>query len=94
MTQPDQDMSYGNGAWVELLYQHGLPVVHVGLRSSSARAYAWLRDHHSPIFWAQEAWDPQQVVEALPEQPVFLVVDCSVLDPSLAPAVHHPEPGG
>ncbi|MEN9241259.1 MAG: arginase family protein [Thermostichus sp. DG_1_5_bins_95] len=94
MTQLDQDMSYSSASWVELLYQHRLPVVHVGLRSGSARAYEWLKTHHSSIFWAQDDWDPQQVVEALPDQPVFLVLDCNVLDPSLMEAVHHPEPGG
>ncbi|MEN9232261.1 MAG: arginase family protein [Thermostichus sp. DG02_5_bins_236] len=94
MTQPDQDMGYSSAAWVELLYQHKLPVVHVGLRSGSARAYEWLKNHHSPVFWAQDGWDPQQVVEALPDQPVFWVLDCNVLDPSLVEAVHHPEPGG
>lgn len=92
--QPDQDPGYSTNAWIERIYQYQLNTVHVGLRSTSQRAAHWLKEHQSPVFWAQSSWDPADVVAKLPSDPVFLAIDCSVLDPAVIPSVAQPEPGG
>jgi agmatinase len=94
LDQRQKDEGYGQTFWIEHLYQYKLASIHVGLRSSSSRALDWFQHHKTPVFWAQTNWDPEAVVAALPDLPVFLVIDSSVLDPSMIPTVTQPEPGG
>lgn len=96
---PSSDSGEGeNGGdlqgWLESVYRHELGCVQIGLRCCSARAFDWMQDHHTPVFWAQQPWTPAEVVASFPVQPVFLVIDSSVLDPAQVPTVPDPEPGG
>ncbi len=91
----DQEARYTPTAWVEQIYQAQLPITHVGLRSSTAKALQWIQAQQNPVFWAQREWTPIDVVASVPKQmPVFLALDLGVLDPSTIPAVPAPEPGG
>ncbi len=92
--QPDEDPGYSSAAWIERVYQYQIPVIHVGLRSATAQGFEWLRQHRSPVFWSQRQWDPSAIVASLPANPVFLVIDVSVLDPGMISSVPYPEPGG
>ncbi|GAB4211541.1 MAG: arginase family protein [Synechococcales cyanobacterium] len=86
------DPAYSSQSWVERLYQIPVPVIHIGLRSSSRRAWEMLP--HAHVFHAQASWHPEDVLAVLPDQPTFLAIDCNVLDPTLVPTVINPEPGG
>ncbi|MEN9204989.1 MAG: arginase family protein, partial [Thermostichales cyanobacterium DRC_bins_46] len=91
----DGDPQYNSQTWVERLYQLQIPVVHVGVRSSSKKAWDLLQQQAGQrLFHSHAPWQPQEVVAALPDQGVFLAIDCNVLDPTLIPTVLNPEPGG
>lgn len=72
-------------------------IVQVGTRNISWEEVAWLEKEQPDIniFWArnQAKWDLNEIVGGLSEN-VLVSIDMSVLDPSIMPAVHHPEPGG
>lgn len=90
----DEDPHLSSASWVERLYDAQIQVVYVGMRSSSATAWQWLQEHHSPVFWAQQEWQAHDVIQRLPACPIFLVIDANVLDPATVAAVAYPEPGG
>ncbi len=92
--QAEEDPGFSSAAWIEQVVKYQIPVVQVGLRSATYLGWQWLREHHHPVFWAGQDWDPADVVDAVPQQPVFLALDVSVLDPALVPTVPYPEPGG
>jgi agmatinase len=85
---------YATDAWVEQLYRYRIPVAHIGLRSCSAAAWEWFATHHALIFPAGQSWNLSAAIAALPHTPIFMVVDCSILDPSSIASVPQPEPGG
>ncbi len=94
----DGDPNYSSHTWVERLYQAGIPVVHVGIRSSSKKAWEFLTNpplRDTPaLFYSHAPWQPVDVLAALANGPIFLAIDCNVLDPALMPTVINPEPGG
>ncbi len=90
----DVEVSLSNNGWLESVYQHQLDCVQIGLRCCSPQALQWMSDHQTPVFWAQRDWSPTDVVDRFPPQPVFLVIDVSVLDPAQIGTVPDPEPGG
>jgi agmatinase len=96
----DGDPNYSSQTWVERLYQAGIPVVHVGIRSSSKKAWEFLHSAHPTLgdtpalFYSHAPWQPADVLAALADGSIFLAIDCNVLDPALMPTVINPEPGG
>jgi agmatinase len=75
-----------------------IPAVQVGIRSISADETRSL-DEGLPtkIFWAKDIWNSSEwideVVDSLTDN-VYLTIDISGLDPSIAPFTRTPEPGG
>ncbi len=73
------------------------PVVSVGVRSLSAEEYGRIQGEKLPIFLAHEYVTDQErharVLHRLGD-PVYITIDLDVFDPSVAPAVGTPEPGG
>ncbi len=92
--QAEEDPGFSSAAWIEQVVRYQIPVVHVGLRSTTQPGWKWLREENHPVFWAAQDWEPADVMEAVPQQPIFLALDVSVLDPALVPTVPYPEPGG
>ena len=73
------------------------PAVSVGVRSLSAEEYERIRREKLPVFFAHEYLTDQErrarVLHRLGD-PVYITIDLDVFDPSVAPAVGTPEPGG
>lgn len=75
------------------------PHVGVGVRSLSAEEAAYIRREGIPIVTARELERgqraPAEILEFLrPDKPVYITIDVDGFDPSEAPGVGTPEPGG
>lgn len=67
-------------------------LVQLGVRSGTREEWAFARGHCRWSHWALAL--PEMVLEELRAFPVYVSVDLDVLDPSAAPGVGNPEPGG
>jgi agmatinase len=75
------------------------PHVGIGIRSVSQEEAAFSRSENIPLFLARDlvrgACTVDDVLRAIhPERPVYLTIDLDCFDPSEAPGVGTPEPGG
>lgn len=91
---PELEGGWGDSGWLAQVYQYQLSCVQIGLRCCSSRAFQWMQDQQTPVFWAQTDWTPTDVTAILPAQSVFLAIDIGVLDPAHVSSVPKPEPGG
>ena len=66
-------------------------LVQVGIRSGTREEWEWGREKGT--FYAGRTVD-EKILAKLRGRPIYLTVDLDVLDPSVAPAVSTPEPGG
>ncbi len=77
----------------------GLPAVQLGVRAASKEEADAIRKHHWPVFTPammrgrRETAEVRKAIRGLPEE-VYLTFDLDGLDPSEAPGVGTPEPGG
>lgn len=77
----------------------GVPVLSVGIRTICKEEYEFLIKERHQVLWAREVKrDIRKVVEVIKEftqsGSVYLSLDADVFDPSVAPGVGTPEPGG
>ncbi|MBX6423852.1 agmatinase [Thermosulfurimonas sp. F29] len=78
----------------------GLEVVAVGVRTASREEYEFIRRGRGyRVFWAREVRKDfasflSRLEECLHEVPLYVTIDLDGLDPSEAPGVGTPEPGG
>jgi len=73
------------------------PVVSVGVRSLSSDEYNRIQREELPVFFAHDyLTDQDRLARVLYKlgDPVYITIDLDVFDPSVAPAVGTPEPGG
>ncbi|MBC8123396.1 MAG: arginase family protein [Gemmatimonadaceae bacterium] len=95
---------YGRHTLVSRLVERGIPVVQVGVRSLSREEVVRIAaPGQQQIFWDREfvthstaqGWDIGDVLAAIPQdRPLYLSIDLSGLDPAIAVASTHLEPGG
>lgn len=76
-----------------------VPVLSVGIRTICKEEYEFLMKERYQVLWAREVKrDIRRVVEMIKEftqsGSVYLSLDADVFDPSVAPGVGTPEPGG
>lgn len=88
---------YSHACTARRLWEQGVRLVLVGVRSASREEVEWAEREGVPLF----PWDPTLEGEALASavlarlgDPVYISLDLDVLDPSLMPAVGNPVPGG
>ena len=81
------------------VYEMGIPVLSVGIRSICKEEYEFITSENYPVIWARDfKANPElalnKIEEFVKEGEVYLSLDMDVLDPSIAPGVGTPEPGG
>ena len=73
-------------------YDLGAKLVQVGIRSTTKEIEEECREHRK-VFWGQNV-PVKDIIDALPEESIYITVDVDVFDPSVMPATGTPEPGG
>jgi len=81
------------------IYEEKLSTLSVGIRAVSQEEYEEARDLGLPVIYAYELKRDleaalKKIEDFVAKGPVYLTLDMDVLDPSLAPGVGTPEPGG
>jgi len=80
------------------VYELGVPFMSVGIRALSKEEYEEVKLNQLKVIFAYRLRDFDKVLEEieefLKEGRVYLTLDMDALDPSLAPGVGTPEPGG
>ncbi|RLG11894.1 agmatinase [Candidatus Pacearchaeota archaeon] len=93
------ETSINHATVMRRIYEMGFQFLSVGIRTICKEEYEFLKNSNIPIIWAQEfKLSPQEslakIEEFIKNSPVYLTLDIDVLDPSIAPGVGTPEPGG
>jgi len=80
------------------IYELGVPFMSVGIRALSKEEYEEVKAKHLKVIFAYRFKEFNKVLEEiedfLKEGRIYLTLDMDALDPSLAPGVGTPEPGG
>lgn len=81
------------------IHEMGIPFVSLGIRALSKEEYEEAKNRNIPVYFAHEVWNDfgrvlGELEEFLSDGLVYISLDMDVLDPSLAPGVGTPEPGG
>jgi len=102
-----QGSKYSHACVLRRVHELGVPSVSVGIRNISLEESRYIRKNRVPV-WTMDRirrssgtapiWSGGwigEVLDALPERdPVYLTFDLDGMDPSVAPGVGTPEPGG
>jgi agmatinase len=85
--------------WVELDSGNIKRVMLLGVRSTDEDEFAFMKDSGIPYFTANKIMDDLESVKKrlkdfVGDCPVYVSLDMDFFDPSIAPAVKYPEPGG
>lgn len=77
----------------------GVPILSIGIRTICKEEYEFVRLNNHPVLWARDVKnDVKKILEVLKKfvekGSVYLSLDADVFDPSVAPGVGTPEPGG
>ncbi|MBO8143265.1 MAG: agmatinase [Thermodesulfobacterium sp.] len=81
------------------IYEMGIPVLSVGVRTLCKEEYEFIKKVKFPVLWMKELkenWEEgiKKLENFVKEGEIYLSLDVDVFDPSLAPGVGTPEPGG
>ncbi len=84
---------------IRRVYEMGIPVLGVGVRTCSKEEWEFIRKQQINIIWAKDLKENfeenlAKIEEFIKDFPFYLSLDMDVFDPSLAPGVGTPEPGG
>ncbi len=93
----DCKQDYNGSAWNHSTVMHqvaelGVPVVVVGVRSYDEKELEHAQ--RLGVRWLGPDATAEEVTGLVGDAPLYLCVDCDVLDPGVAPGVANPEPGG
>ncbi len=85
---------FHHGTVMRRVYDLGIPITQVGIRSISEEEVKFLKKHPkaSNIFYAPKV-PTEQIISTLKED-VYISIDLDNFDPSFMPATGTPEPGG
>ncbi|MCS7200111.1 MAG: agmatinase [Thermodesulfobacteriaceae bacterium] len=84
---------------IRRIYEMGIPVLGIGIRTCSKEEWEFIIGENISLIGAQEFKEDiktalSKIKEFIKESPFYLSLDMDVFDPSLAPGVGTPEPGG
>ncbi len=94
-----QETPWSHACVMRRIWEMGLDIIPVGIRTASREEYFFLKDKNLRVFWAREIKHRfedtlKELEELLGEGPLYVTIDLDGLDPSEAPGVGTPEPGG
>jgi len=81
------------------IYEMGIPILSVGVRTLCKEEHEFVKKSNFSLLWMKdlrENWDKsvKKIEEFVKEGDIYLTLDMDVFDPSFAPGVGTPEPGG
>uniref|UniRef100_A0A7C4NYY1 Agmatinase n=1 Tax=Thermodesulfobacterium geofontis TaxID=1295609 RepID=A0A7C4NYY1_9BACT len=84
---------------IRRIYEIGIPILSVGVRTLCKEEYEFIREVNFSLLWMKdlrEKWEESlRIIEDfIKEGDIYLSLDMDVFDPSFAPGVGTPEPGG
>jgi agmatinase len=84
---------------IRRIYEMGIPILSVGVRTLCKEEYEFIKEVNFPLLWMKdlrENWEKSLriIEEFIKEGDIYLSLDMDVFDPSFAPGVGTPEPGG
>lgn len=84
---------------IRRIYEMGVPILGVGIRTCSKEEWEFIKSENIPIIWDKELKEDLEksltkIEEFIKDSPFYFSLDMDVFDPSLAPGVGTPEPGG
>lgn len=90
---------FNHATIIRKLYEHSFPILSVGIRAISKEEFEEAEKSNIQVIYAFEIFNSFEKVlnfieNFLKEGSIYLTLDMDVLDPSLAPGVGTPEPGG
>lgn len=81
------------------IHELGIPILSVGIRAISEEEFKAIKEKRLSVIFAHEIYQNfpsvlRRIEDFLREGAIYLSLDMDALDPSLAPGVGTPEPGG
>jgi len=81
------------------IYEMGVPVLSVGVRTLCKEEHEFIKNNKISFIWMKDfrkrtEESIKKIEEFIKEGEIYLTLDVDVFDPSLAPGVGTPEPGG
>lgn len=81
------------------IYEMGVPVLSVGVRTLCKEEHEFIKNNKIPFIWMKDfRKKPEESIKKIEdfikEGEIYLTLDVDVFDPSIAPGVGTPEPGG
>jgi len=91
--------SISHATVIRRVYEMGVPILGVGIRTLCKEEYEFIKKVNFPVLWMKdlkENWEEgiEKIENFVKEGEIYLSLDVDVFDPSLAPGVGTPEPGG
>lgn len=90
---------FSHATVVRRIYEMGIPILSVGARTLCKEEHEFIKKTEFSLLWMKdlrENWDRSlKIIEDfIKEGEIYLSIDMDVFDPSIAPGVGTPEPGG
>jgi agmatinase len=84
---------------IRRIYEMGIPILSVGVRTLCKEEYEFIKKVNFPLLWMKDFKENRDkslktIEDFIKEGNIYLSLDMDVFDPSLAPGVGTPEPGG
>jgi agmatinase len=84
---------------IRRIYEMGIPILSVGVRTLCKEEYEFIKKVNFPLLWMKDLKEKREkslktIEDFIKEGNIYLSLDMDVFDPSLAPGVGTPEPGG
>jgi agmatinase len=84
---------------IRRIYEMGIPILSVGVRTLCKEEYEFIKKVNFPLLWMKDLKENRDkslktIEDFIKEGNIYLSLDMDVFDPSLAPGVGTPEPGG
>ncbi len=81
------------------IYEEGIPIFSVGIRTLCKEEYEFVKEVNYPYLYMKELKENlekgiKRIEDFIKEGDIYLTLDVDVFDPSIAPGVGTPEPGG
>ena len=84
---------------IRRIYEMGIPVLSIGVRTLCKEEYEFIKKVNFPLLWMKDLKENRNkslkvIEDFIKEGNIYLSLDMDVFDPSFAPGVGTPEPGG
>lgn len=90
---------FSHATVVRRIYEMGIPILSIGVRTLCKEEYEFIKKTNFSLLWMKDLRENQDksfkiIEDFIKEGEIYLSLDMDVFDPSVAPGVGTPEPGG